>query len=668
MLTEEFFGGGLWRRTHQATIDGILGAGVRAVLVDAGTFGNDDAFRLPLLARVVADASPGPLTPERTTAWLATVNAVTAPPEPTIRVAATPDALPPDYAHALVGGGYVEAFRTLYGRTQPLTLASTVDVLSMVWDSERDLRPLSTAVRGLAEVFELTRIRTLGLAAYPGVEARLWALDDLMAGFDTAAPLSDAPGSTEERTALAVRWARARAHLRPGAGATNAARWAGVLPRTFETACLRALESASALGDGGERAHLMPLALAIEVASTIGLAPPVKKRSAPPDEGDAGEPAGQASGPPRKGKVDAPPELQAAGERVPQAVAREGTCVDDALAWGLDRVFGQAGPGEQIYRAPPLEADFVRVAPEGRGIDVAKMRRETSALTTAIRARLRSRFLLARNPIAHHGVRHGIGLSEQRLVDSIIEARSGREPARPDWTWTKARACGLSVALVVDLSGSMVIIQPQVSLAAAAVADALCALRCPVQVVGFSGVDPRAQPEEAVHLAHAHRKNPVRLELFKDWREPMNNAVWSRLGAMTCDGGTPMADGLEWALRGLRGSREPYRVVFVLTDGAPDNEAVVRWQLRSAVEADILVVGVGLDRGARDGVAALFPYHVVVERLADLADGLLGFLERLVFPRPGQSPPPTVEQGRQRDRLLATQIRTSRRRATAADQ
>ena len=117
----DLLGGAQWRRTHQATSDSILGTGVRPVEVDACAFRNVDAFALPRLIEAIGRTRPGRLTRAVVARWVEQVNAAPAP-RAVIQMGATPDDLPPDFAHALVGGGYIEAFRTLYGRRGAVTV------------------------------------------------------------------------------------------------------------------------------------------------------------------------------------------------------------------------------------------------------------------------------------------------------------------------------------------------------------------------------------------------------------------------------------------------------------------------------------------------------------------------------------------------------------------
>ena len=189
------------------------------------------------------------------------------------------------------------------------------------------------------------------------------------------------------------------------------------------------------------------------------------------------------------------------------------------------------------------------------------------------------------------------------------------------------------MAIVVDRSGSMAPVEWSVNVAAAGVADALHQAGCPVMVVGFTsfeGCDLPGQPKQAAAPVYTFREATVYLELYKDWREPMSAAVWSRIAKPAHRGGTPMGDGIEVALRGLRACTDRYRVVLVITDGMPDDPEVVRWQQRVAAEQGIAVIGVEVSE-APQSVAALFEHAVRAPDADRLDIRLVRVLESIVF-------------------------------------
>ena len=587
----DFLGGAQWRRTHQATIDSILGAGVRSVVVDARAFRNIDAFALPLLVEAIAQTRARRLTRAVVAGWVERVNTAPAT-RACIQMGATPDDLPPDFAHALVGGGYIEAFRTLYARRGGVTVEEVYALVAPRWGLVPDWSRCADALRGATDALELHRLHALGTAEFPGTLARVLAFDAVLRRFDDDNPLADAS---------APRLLRAQARV-------------------------RALRDLSGQG-GGEQADLAPI---------IGAA---RALSASEDL------TALALGMQAAALLDVPPRLwrapQSDGARSPeQPPAPPGTCVDAALTWSLDCVFASTPDGERRFRASGRKADGLQLSDtQVTPVKAQALKVEARAALGSLAARLRRRFLALRAPVTVHGVRRGLALSERRLVDSYLEARAGQPPSRPDFSVVRGPSCGLSVAIVVDRSGSMERLAESVNVAAGGVADALHQVGCPVMMVGFTsyvGVVLPGEPKFMDRPVFAFRDARVCLELYKDWNEPMSAAVWSRLAHLPHGGGTPMGDGIEVALRGLRTCTDRHRVVLVITDGMPDDDEVVRRQQRVAAEEGIIVIGVEVSE-APEGVAALFKHSVIAPFADGLGERLVRRLESIVF---SDNPPP----------------------------
>jgi Cobalamin biosynthesis protein CobT (nicotinate-mononucleotide:5, 6-dimethylbenzimidazole phosphoribosyltransferase) len=270
------------------------------------------------------------------------------------------------------------------------------------------------------------------------------------------------------------------------------------------------------------------------------------------------------------------------------------------------------------------------------------VRKETSAL----RNRLRSKFLQARAQKTVHGVRNGRDLSDRRLVPSVVELRAGRRPTRPDWRRERKQDVSLAAAVVVDESSSME--GPEIINAikgSLVIADALDMLDSPCLVVGprnggrdynrrggvnhHSWEGPKAEDNRTYH-----RTSGVIIDIFKDWEEKMVKA-WPRFGRIQAVGSTPLSDGIQYSLQELQNRPERHRVVLVITDGGPNREDVVRHQIRVGAEAGVHVIGIGISWGARR-VKELFPTHVACDRVSDLPQELMKVLEGIMFPKHGK--------------------------------
>ena len=301
--------------------------------------------------------------------------------------------------------------------------------------------------------------------------------------------------------------------------------------------------------------------------------------------------------------------------------------------------------GEAVWRPYNEAADEV-IKPRADKVLADMYRKDAKLLTAAMRTMFRRRFLQNRHPTEVHGVKKGIGLSQERLVATWVEVQSGLKPSAPDYDEIEASAPTLAVAVVGDESGSM---QGRPAQAAAtamiALAESFDSLGCPVMCCGprngrrttgeyadeafLEGVG-----ESVNNSSTYHRHHSSRIDLFKDWHESFRQCK-DRFGSYTASGGTPLSDGIQYALRALNERTERFRVVVVLTDGEPDysHTPVVRRQIRLAREAGIHVIGVGIE-GAEYSVPALFPdNHIVVEDLQQLPKRMMAAVEGIVFPK-----------------------------------
>ena len=254
------------------------------------------------------------------------------------------------------------------------------------------------------------------------------------------------------------------------------------------------------------------------------------------------------------------------------------------------------------------------------------VRREVSFL----RARLRNKFLEAKQPIVLHGVKRGESLSERRLADTWVEVLSGIAPTRPDTRTVRRDKVTVAVAVVVDQSGSMAPRMTEAARALTAICAPLDEVGCPVLAIGFRTGHFYENPGDN---GNYHRSHSVDIDVFKGWDEPVRNCL-GRFTKVKATGGTPMSDGIQFALQALSARKERHRILLVVTDGDPDygHDAVIRRQQRLAREAGIALVGVGIDYGC-ESVRRLYAQHVVVERVSELPTQLLAVVDRIVFPR-----------------------------------
>lgn len=379
--------------------------------------------------------------------------------------------------------------------------------------------------------------------------------------------------------------------------------------------------------------------------------------------GDLGESGSEAEGGPKNGghgaSGDGGEDLGGiASELLDAMEAGESSGLKDnnsALGDALEGEGSDALEGECPWSPYSTEKDVVYrpAKTDERKKKAEKMKHSVKTEIAAIRAKLRNKFLQARRPEVMHGVRKGNDLSERRLVNSMIELRSGRRPTRPDWKRVEKEDCSLTAAVVVDESGSMSYgsLLKEATRTCIAISEALDTLGAPVMVVGPRNAGPKYQwPDWSVGQQYApypeghemagctnynaplwSRTDSVVIDVFKDWHERASDAL-PRFAAIQACGSTPLSDGIQFALQELQERTERHRVVFVITDGYPDNQPCVKWQVRTAAEAGVTIVGIGIGDGA-SYVRELFPVAVWSPDLAGLPRELLAVLENIMFPK-----------------------------------
>jgi len=298
---------------------------------------------------------------------------------------------------------------------------------------------------------------------------------------------------------------------------------------------------------------------------------------------------------------------------------------------------------EQYWRPYFADNDEVRLVRKGSKTTAQRYRNSVRGEVAAITTKLRSKFLMARSKKVVHGTRAGT-LSDRRLVSSMVEIKSGRRPTRPNFQEQNKQDCSLAVGLVIDQSGSMRgENQVYAAKGAIAIAEPLDKLGAPVMVCGprdgrwnygdeADNEELRATTGWGTHGPNKyHRTNSVVVDIFKDWNEKINMCL-DRFSNVTATGGTPLNDGIQYAMQELSERPERHRVIIVLTDGAANCPMVVNRQIRLAKEAGIHVIGVGIGDYC-GSVTTQFPdNHIQIPDVTELPKQLLAILDGIMFP------------------------------------
>lgn len=293
------------------------------------------------------------------------------------------------------------------------------------------------------------------------------------------------------------------------------------------------------------------------------------------------------------------------------------------------------GSDTRPYRPFTTSQDEVRiVSPNAKNTAsytsiVAKVRKGTTYLKT----RLATVFRALENSGTEHGIRKAARVSDRMLVNTFCELRSGVSPSRAYMERSPQIDMSVAAAMVIDESSSMSNKLTGTCAVAYTLGDALDGIGAKTLTVGFRSKHAAIDYEEMADSSGCHRYDAITYDIFKGWGDTFKQAA-PRFREIMASGGTPMSDGVEFALNELSNRPEGHRVLFVLTDGQPDtNHApVMRGQFQRATEAGILVIGVGLGHGS-EYVRTAFPDHVYAEKIDDLPKLLVKKMEELVRTR-----------------------------------
>jgi len=326
--------------------------------------------------------------------------------------------------------------------------------------------------------------------------------------------------------------------------------------------------------------------------------------------------------------------------------AKDGTGTLDsnsALEAGVKADMEEGTPDPKDYTSPMPYRPYSTAADEVVGVrahagnagSFAVIAREARKGTAYLRTRLAVLFRALENSGTEHGVRKGSALSPRMLVDSYCEMRGGVMPTRAYMDRTPAIDMSIAAALVIDESSSMRDKLRETCAIAYTLLDALDGIGAKSMAMGFrtKSYDAAYDNRDYTGANGCHRTHAMYYDVFKSWGETFKASA-PRLREIKASGGTPMADGIEFALRELSARPEGHRILFVLTDGEPDGEhaRVIPTQLQRAAEAGVLVIGVGLGSGS-EGVKTRFPDHVYARDLDALPAALVRKLEELVRSR-----------------------------------
>lgn len=314
-----------------------------------------------------------------------------------------------------------------------------------------------------------------------------------------------------------------------------------------------------------------------------------------------------------------------------------GQALEDGIKEVVDKEKDGLLRNEALWRPFDTSRDVVKVVePSNRGRSsdaegaefiLASVKQEIAYLRSRLRTLVRSLEIRG----VTRGVERGRRLSSRYLVDTRMAVRDGQKPKHAFDRKGEKVDMTMACAIVLDESGSMSGLKRDATRIMMALTEPLDALNAPTLVLGFRDIYDYGTPLDDAHDGtRYHRFGPVCYDIFKTFDERFRPVRW-RFANTRADGGTPMADGVQFALNALSPRSEAHRILFVVTDGCPNggHEQVINHQIRLAKEAGIHVIGIGIGHGA-SYVKTTFPDSVWSDKVADFPKLLLDKLNQII--------------------------------------
>lgn len=660
------------RSAHQDAVDSILvPLGLRRKVKSQGDlFRNYDRWTLNFFASQMlswAEQNPGRFpTRKLVRQWVDYANSATLIDiakqifgskinenliKPVIVIATTPDRLPRRLALALRGGAFHEALHTAYDIRDNITFEEVWPIVTQNWGLVDDWSKYARTVLFWMNEFSDVKNELRGAVDYPGIEKALVAVHDyrIEKEFEEIQKLKKQNKYKPNSHSFALKTFRYLAF--------------GYNTKVQEKAIAFAYEEdprAVAYVMHGPLAKFVQLArqqwelprtakldLAMKIVATFrgqGLINP---------EGILAELLRREANKLTWGHCRISPNSESDGGTSAGYGETGSSIAEDALKSSQhETTMGAVASGvqSQVASSPtPITYDHDKVyivSPSSGGIThdrkvALDLTQQVRQDITFYRSRLRSLVKAQEITREYHGLPEGIDLSDECLVDTVMDIKDGRYPTKAFYDEDEQIDVSAAFYMLMDMSASMFDQKIGACKITLSVAEAASDLGCATMASGFYSTDgDRELTQQWIQSVHGtgdpnlhkqhYRPWGVRHEVFKLWDEKHHHIRW-RFSNYQSSGGTPMADGLQFALNALQERREGHRIMFVVTDGSPDpgTTDLIKDLLALAERLEIHVVGVGFGYSAQY-VESLFKDSVWDANINKIPRKLIAKLNRLL--------------------------------------
>ena len=279
------------------------------------------------------------------------------------------------------------------------------------------------------------------------------------------------------------------------------------------------------------------------------------------------------------------------------------------------------------------EGPASEVLSNAQGIQVAQRVEAEVASTIGTVSRILRRALQSLSRERWKGGRPDGQIDDKRLAGVITGALEIYKKKKP------MPEIETAVSILVDCSGSMggteIMLCQQL---AVILQKSFAGTPIKFEILGYTSGDYDSLPDGAKVMVEAIRQQDpnhspdirsVMLYEFKGFETPHHVAL-TTIGNMPQVemGGTPTADGILMAHERLSKRKERRHVMFVLTDGQPDDMPACQEAVRAVEACNATVLGIGIQC---DAVRHCFNDWIVLQDARDMSAAVLGKLSEMLF-------------------------------------
>lgn len=238
--------------------------------------------------------------------------------------------------------------------------------------------------------------------------------------------------------------------------------------------------------------------------------------------------------------------------------------------------------------------------------------------------RIRRLLLSKKKKTKRRAHKFGSSIHVPNLIKTYISVEKEEEPRKPFDRIIRPPNENIAAAIIIDESSSMQEHLGQTLRLSIVLSKLIHSLKGVSCISGYQMYTDMDNDTRRYRLI-------MRNKIYKEFGESTHQAI-ELLSALDADGGTPMADGIEFALKRLRERSEKHRIIFNITDGLPSHSLVhLRPLLKECDEEEIHLVALGIGPDCMY-IKDVFPKYVWSEESSNMVEVCIKRLQEILTP------------------------------------